>query len=156
MGYGVFTLANNETDTETNRDTDIDKFTQNPMGICVISLSLCSMNTFTQSCTTHFLIRLWIGLSVEQCEHTTKCRCFPGYLKLIFRIQLEAIWTSHSKSRFVGLVFNWKQLEVFSFNEPNLPVVHQIRLVKFYAEILILLPMFSVVSSSFVWQPISI
>ena len=103
-----------------------------------------------------FFIRLWIGLSVEQCEHTIKCRCFPGYLKLLFRFQLEAIWTSHSKSRFVGLVFNWKQLEVFSFNEPNLPVVHQIRLVKFYAEILILLPMFSVVSSSFVWQPRSI
>ena len=38
-----------------------------------------------------FFIRLWIGLSVEQCEHTIKCRCFPGYLKLLFRIQLEAI-----------------------------------------------------------------
>ena len=66
---GVFTLPDIETVKETERNPDTDKWTQNPMRICVGSVSVQYKYLYTILCN-YFFISPFVGIGVGQCEHT--------------------------------------------------------------------------------------
>ena len=68
-----------ETDTKTESDLDTDKFTMNPMGICVGLYGLYEhLHTILYN---PFFIGFFIGPGVGQCEHTTSGFSFAKSLR---------------------------------------------------------------------------